>query len=284
MKSFYKAINSVFSKYGVGRFFSEHGIGRTYPIKVIHEFAKKKLRKDFAVVQGNKMFLEEDALNLSVNGVYEKFLTEVVKKEIKEGDVVLDIGSHIGYFTLIFAKLVSKTGKVFAFEPAPSSFLLLKKNIEINGYKNVVLVNKAVSNRNGKLRLFLNEKNKSDNRIYNSNNGWKSIEIESIKLDDYFKDYKRKIDLIKIDVQGAEWRVVDGMRDLLRRNKNIKLISEFWSSGLEKGGIKPFDYLDMLFKNGFVISEINEKKGKVVPLNLPKLLNESHHTNIICKK
>jgi len=68
------------------------------------------------------MFLEEDALNLSVNGVYEKFLTEVVKKEIKEGGVVLDIGSHIGYFTLIFARLVGKTGKVFAFEPAPSSF------------------------------------------------------------------------------------------------------------------------------------------------------------------
>ena len=135
----------------------------------------------------------------------------------------------------------------------------MKKNVEINGYENVVLVNKAVSNKNGKLKLFLNEKNKADNRMYNSNNGRKSIEIESIKLDDYFKGYKRKINLIKIDIQGAELKVIDGMRDLLRKNKNVKLISEFWFLGLKKGGIEPFDYLDMLFKNGFVISEINEK-------------------------
>ena len=91
-------------------------------------------------------------MRLSTRGYYEPFITAFVKDMIKEGDIVIDIGAHIGYYTLLFSKLVGKTGKVFAFEAHPDNFTLLKQNVETNGYTNVVVENKAVSNYNGKIK------------------------------------------------------------------------------------------------------------------------------------
>lgn len=128
-----------------------YGIGRLYPI----QYLLKQLKSNFAVVQGHKMFLDsKDSLGLSLKGVHEEFETELVKRMIKRGDVVLDIGANIGYYTLIFAKIVGEDGKVFAFEPDPTNFALLKRNVEINGYKNILLVQKAVSNKSGKLNYI----------------------------------------------------------------------------------------------------------------------------------
>ena len=120
------------------------------------------------------MFLDSvDSLRLSFNGVYEPCETEFVMNEIKKGDVVLDIGANIGYYTLIFARLVGEEGKVFAFEPDPENFALLKKNVEINGYHNVVLVQKAISNKTGKIRLFKFDDFKAGHRIHDSHDSRK---------------------------------------------------------------------------------------------------------------
>src|SRR2546427_3878451 len=67
---------------------------------------------------------------------------KVVKKIVKKGDTVLDLGANIGYWTCLLADLVGVTGRVFAFEPSPYNFQLLKKNVEMNGYKNVTLEQK----------------------------------------------------------------------------------------------------------------------------------------------
>jgi len=198
-----KAMLSMYRK--VVKVFSGHGLESIYPIRVAHNFILSHLKTTFAEVDGHKMFLDsKDSLSLSIYGIHEPLVTELVKKEIKKGNVVLDIGAHIGYYTLIFAKLVGEEGKVFAFEPDPTNFSLLKKNVEINGYKNVELVQKAVSNKNGKIKLYLSEENSGDHRIYNSHDGRKFIEVEAIRLDDYFKNYNGAIDFIKMDIQGAE--------------------------------------------------------------------------------
>ena len=172
---------------------------------MFNEFLISRLKSNVTEINGHKMFLDsKDTLRLSILGVHEPFETEIIKKEIKKGDTVLDIGANIGYYTLIFAELVGENGKVFAFEPDPTNFAILEKNVEANGYKNVVLVQKAVTNKPGKLGLYLNEDRKAAHRIYDPHNGSKSIEIESIKLDDYFKDYDGEMDFIKMDIEGAE--------------------------------------------------------------------------------
>ena len=116
---------------------------------------------------------------------------------------------------------------------------MLKKNVEVNGYRNVVLIQKAVSNKSGKINLYLSDDNLADHRIYDSDDGRKSVEGESIKLDEYFKDNNQTIDFVKIDIQGAEWGAVHGMRKILERNKSVKIISEFWPFGLKIFGRLP---------------------------------------------
>jgi len=276
-------------KQGV-KIFSGRGIERFYPIKVINSFiiSHLKSRSSFAEVQGHKMFLDsKDSLKLSIFGIYEPFETELVQKEIKRGDVVLDLGANIGYYTLIFAKLVGEEGKVFAFEPDPNNFSLLKKNVEINGYKNVVLVQKAVSNKTGKLKLYLCEDNLGDHRIYDSYDGRKSIEIESVLLDDYFRGRNLKIDFIKMDIQGAEGWAIQGMLNLLKENKTVKIVMEFWPIGLKRSGINPNEHLKSLVNLGFKLYKINKRKKKIEPVDIPKLLKiytlkKENHTNLLC--
>ena len=78
------------------------------------------------------------ALSLLTKNIHERWGTKIVENYVKEGDYVVDLGANIGYYTLIFAKLVGKKGKVFAFEPDKDNFRLLKKNIQTNCYSNIV--------------------------------------------------------------------------------------------------------------------------------------------------
>ncbi len=260
LASAYRKCVKVFSGYGFRRF---------YIIYVTHNFIISHIK--FAEVEGHKMFLDSHHRGISIHGTYDPFETEVLKNQIKKGDVVLDLGANIGFFTLIFAKLVGEEGKVFAFEPDPDNFSLLKKNIEINGYQNVILVHKAVSNETGKTRLYLSSE-ASDHRIYDSYDGRKSIEIETTRLDDYFNKYNGRIDFIKMDVQGAEWAVIKGASSLLQKTKNLKITTEFWPIGLKRFGVEPQEYLKLLLKHCFQLYNINEKARKIEPVNITKLL------------
>ena len=186
--------------------FYGHGLERLYPVKIVLNFLTTKLKKTDAlvVVQGHRMLLDSrDSLGLSIWGIHEPLVTKIFEKEIRNGYVVLDIGAHIGYFTLISAKLVGKNGKVFAFEPDPANFALLKKNIASNCYKNVIISQKAITSKNGKLKLHLS-KDSTGHQIDYSHSSYQTIEIESIRLDDYFRNYDENIDFIKIDAEGAD--------------------------------------------------------------------------------
>lgn len=277
----YQAVRSVFDGCG---------ICKIYPFRSLNNRILKYIKSDFIVIGGHKMFLDsEDSLGLSTGSNYEEFETELIKKGVKSGDTVLDIGANIGLYTLIFASLVGESGKVFAFEPDPQNFLLLQKNVEINGYKNVILINKAVANNNGKLKLYLCDENRGDHRIYDSHDGRESIEIESVRLDDYFKDRGGKIDLIKMDIQGSEGGAVAGMSDLLNKNNNVKILTEFWPAGLIRSGTKPEEYLSSILKRGYKLFEINKKDKRLDPADVSKLLEiytteKDNYTNLLCLK
>jgi FkbM family methyltransferase len=244
------------------------------------KWLKKNLKKWYLKdrvfeIQGNKMLLDEcDTMYLAQQQTHEPHLTEYIKREIKESDIVLDIGANIGYYTLIFAGLVGKNGKVFSFEPDPKNYFLLEKNVEINGYQSVILTRKAVSDSNGKIRLYLCEDdNSGDHRIYNSHDGRKSIETETVQLDDYFKDFFGRIDFIKIDIQGAEGLAFRGMFDILDKNRNLKIAAEFWPFGLRMCGTEPINLLESLLMRGFKIYSI-VAGGGIEPLGINKLLKE----------
>lgn len=253
-----------------------------YPIGVVYRFVISNLRTNFAEVQGHKMFLDSlDSLNLSIYEKYEPRLLEVIEKEIKPGEIVVDLGANIGYYTLIFARLVGEKGKVYAFEPDPENFALLKKNVEINGYKNVILVQKAISNQTGKTRLYLSDENVGDHQIFDSKYGRKSIEIETVTLDEYFKD--EAVDFVKIDIQGAEQAALEGATKFLQ-NKKLKIITEFCPKLLNLFHGDAGKYLDILETNFKLYDIDNDRKTSKSELLEQYTVEKENVTNLFCTR
>lgn len=253
---------------------SRYGFGKIYLIKLIHNFLKVHLRPKFVNIQGHKIFINRKDFYVCSHllnfGAWEPNETELIKREIKKGDVALDLGAHIGYYTLIFAKLVGEKGRVFAFEPAPDNFALLEKNVKVNNYSNVILERKGVLNKSGKAKLWLrSDSNKSGHRIHPINmkiHHPKPIEIDVVSLDDYFKDYNGKIDFIKLDIEGSEEEALRGMGNILKKNKKIKILAENGK------------YLKLLKKYNFKFYDIKERR----PINISS--KKADDTNLLCIK
>ncbi|TSC88415.1 MAG: FkbM family methyltransferase [Microgenomates group bacterium Gr01-1014_16] len=225
------------------------------------------------------MFIDKNdrvvSLALILNGVWEEFETEVFKKNLKRGDVVLDIGANIGYHTLIAAEIVGNNGHVYAFEPDSKNFGVLKRNVEVNGYKNVILVNKALSDKNGVGKLFLStEDNHGDFRIFGSNDDRKSVDIELVRLDSFFGNHIPKINVIKIDVQGAEALIFKGASKTLKAIKKIKVFTEFWPKALRLSGSSAEEYSHILMKNRFKIYEIDSSEKRMAEVSFQKLFEK----------
>lgn len=219
----------------------------------------------------------------------EEFEMDLFKKVLKGGDVVLDLGANIGSYTLTAAKVVGKDGHVFSFEPDGTNFSILQENVKAFKFHNVTLVRKAVTSKTGSIKLYLSDKSKGDHRIYDSRDGRKFVAIEAVCLDDYFKDYDKKIDVIKIDIQGAELVAFEGMRALLFRNEDVKIFTEFWPFGLKKFGVEPKLFLQLLISYGFRFYNISEEERRLEALTIEDLLEtytpeKENYTNLFCVK
>ncbi len=273
------------------RNFSGYGFGRILPQTKIVNFLSKRLRIDYIEHEGHKLYIGgKDKVGYFYYD-YEKNETNLVKGVIKKGDIAADLGANIGYYTLLFAKLVGKNGKVFAFEPEPKNFELLKKNIETNDYSNhrIHLIKKVIFNKSGKIKLYLNEQNTGDHKIIPSEK--KSIECEMTTLDNELKN--QKISFMKIDIQGAEGGALLGMKNILKNNKNLKIMMEFSPCRIEKTGIKIKKIVSLLNKNKFNVYEITNKGLskttfndllKKYPKNKEYINGELNETNIFLQR
>ena len=240
-------------------------------------------------IQGSEMYLDTRDVGivpfLLAWGVYEKYETDVFKALIDKGMVVVDVGANIGYYTLLAARCVGEKGKVFAFEPEPYNYSLLLKNIEINGYRNIIPSRKAVFSKTGKMKMYLDKSNLGGHSLTEANvHKSVSITIEVTSLDDYFKNSKYKIDVIKLDVQGLEMDVLEGMKNIITQNNNLKIITEFWPLGIRNSGSSPREFLNKLVESGFILYQIGRY---LEPVNINQLLkndNNKKAITLLCKK
>lgn len=245
------------------------------PIQWAKKFIIRRLKADVVEIDGHKMFLDpQDSLLLSIRGEYEPFETALIKQSVKPGQVVLDIGANIGYYTLIIARQVGEMDHVFALEPDPTNFTVLKKNVETNGYTNVTLVQKAVSNTTGHLNLYMRDDHYGDHRIYAPGDGRQAVQVEVVWLDDFFAEFECPIDFIKMDIQGAEKGVVEGMTALLKRQNHLSMLTEFWLVGLAGFGTTPKAYLDLLLAQEVELFEVIEEQEAVLPLSTIEFLHK----------
>ena len=236
------------------------GIGKIPGVSAVHGFLFQLLcpNKNIVQVQGSKMYMNPDKLPKSYIKTFQSYIlsrdweeltTEMFKKVVKEGDIVLDLGANIGFFTLLAARLVGKKGKVYAFEPEPVNYSLLIKNIEINGYDNVVPMQKAVSNAAGMVRLFLNNEDTGAHTIRQCDDNKEFVEVESVTLDEFFRDKKHPIDVIKMDIEGAEVEAFLGMERIIRENENLKIFVEFYPTAIREIGDSPEEFVHKLLED-----------------------------------
>lgn len=254
-------------------------------------FVRSLSKSNIVEIEGRKMFTQNnDGLALSVFKIYEPNQTKIVKKYVHEGDVVIDVGAHVGYYTLLMAQLVGKNGKVYSFEPDPVNFELLKKSVEINGFENVVLIQKAVSDTTEKIKLFLGDNDSAINRIYDAKLGdaKKSIDVESVTIDEYFKENDKLFNFIKIDSEGSEAKIINGMEKFLTKNRKLIMMTEFFPFLIKKSGDEPKQYLKSLENSGFELYNIlddNKETNKINSESFLKIEPDSEYcTNLLCKK
>mgnify|MGYP001329283016 FL=1 len=272
-----------------------HGKGYGKKNKLINLTVRgieSSLKTNYAQVWAGKMFLHpNDAFRLSIYGIHGAHDFKIIKNNVKDGDNVVDLGANIGYFTLILAKLVGPTGKVFAFEPDPRNLALLKKNVEYNNYKNVIIIPKAVSNVNDRCTLYTGQKTFGQNKIYKpkktKTQKFIPIDSETVRLDDFFKTngLLDKISFIKMDVEGAEFLALSGMKEILKLNKNIKIFTEAEISYLEDAGSSYDQFIDLLTENDFTFSLVDNRSETLTKVNksqLEKILNNEGSVNIFC--
>lgn len=267
---------------------SGKGFGKVPGVKKVYGFLFIQLKPTIVFVQGNMMHINPQdrgvGVHLLMKGVYEEYATELFRKMIKKGMIVVDMGAHIGYYTLMSARLVGDEGKIYAFEPYPPSYKLLVKNIQVNGYRNVIPVQKALSNKKGKVTLFLDQRVSGNNSLSRDNvpDLANSIQIESITLDEYFeKDVKNlKVDFIKMDTQGAEGLVLQGMTKIIEKNNNLKILMEFWPFGLRNMGEDPQKLLNKLKQYGFQLQRIDEQKQSIENVEVNKLMELCAETSL----
>jgi len=221
--------------------------------------------------------------------VYESGSVWAINNHLKNGQTFINIGANIGYFTLIMARAVGMEGRGFAFEPDPANFDILKRNIERHGYKNITLEQCAVGDRNGTADLYLNPRsNKGDHRLWQSNTPRERIPIKICRLDDYFRTLRRRIDFIKMDIQGAEALALSGMNSILDNAGNLDILMEFWPWGLLGCGSDPTKVLTNLINRGFQAHRINEDGSlHLIPSKtLPKMIDRPRgfHPNLWFRK
>ncbi len=314
MKKIKSFVFNSFEK--IVEFIAKAGINRkTFGAAVIYDFLFRGLwpYPEVIEVQGSKMYLgpKEKSLDMrktqkdyADNLVHEKATTALFKKIVKEGDIVVDLGANIGYFTLLASKIAGPNGKVFAFEPEPRNCSYLKKNIEINDYKQATAFQKAVSDKNGKTKLFICDYDSGHHTI-NQFSGIETygrgrdsrkiaVEIDTVALDNFLQGKTGRVDVIKMDVEGAEYLALVGMDKTLKSNRNLKMFVEFFPLLIEKMGDSPQKFIEKLLRDyNFSISVIPDDydslKHEMVKVNSAKeamsfIKKEEDHVNLFLEK
>ena len=144
--------------------------------------------------------------------------------QVKEGDVFVDVGAHVGRYTLPVAKAVGERGLVIAIEPNVENYNCLRTNIELNNLRNIVTVNAAAWSNNAKLKFYAGES--SERGSIKRKVGDNYVEVNGRSLDSLLEQVNERaqVNWIKIDVEGAEIEVLKGLNKTLEQNSPQLLV------------------------------------------------------------
>ena len=260
-------------------------------IRTLTDVAAKKLIPTSITLPYGTLFLNpEDAVvsGALALGVYETYQTELFAESIQPGMTVIDIGANIGLYTVIAGNRSGPMGRVFAFEPEPHNMDYLKKNIEANTLSaTVTAVADALSNHDGQSLLHLHRTNKGRHSLVDYQDTNDTITVRTTTLDAFLHTHStERVAVIKIDVEGAEGFVLDGMQQTLRTHHPV-LFFEFFPLALRASGHDPHAVLSTLADLGYTLYEIDETKKRTVPIAdsdaLIRLHEQENPANLFCR-
>ena len=221
------------------------------------------------------------AMFLSHAGYFEHGSELFFESLLKPNMRVIDLGANLGIYTL---RALRKKCMVFAYEPTPRTFDLLRQNIKASGFAEsgrIQAYQMAVSDQCGTINFYENPSMCGHNSIYGES-GQQPIEVSVTTLDSQL-DTLQRIDLVKMDIEGAEYHALLGMRELIRRNPDLQIIMEFAPEHIRRAGREPEALLALIHELGFTVYLINEVSAQAEPVKDEELL-QAYSVNIYLKR
>jgi len=213
--------------------------------------------------------------------IWEPYETSLITGFLKPGQVFLDVGANLGYYSLIASHLVGAAGKVVAFEPEQRNFELLSKNLGRSRFRNFTTFQSALHREEGEGLLYLSESNLGDHRL-GEDTGRERQAITLITGDIALTSLVQRVDFIKVDTQGAETFVVEGLLETIRANAaHLTMILEFWPFALEKAGSSARELLSLLEDLPLDICVIDHTADRLLPTDRDELLDFAEKTHLV---
>jgi FkbM family methyltransferase len=186
------------------------------------DFKKNKLilgKYEFQTIENDEGISTE----LQIYESHEPLTTHLIINELKQDMICVDLGSNIGYYAVIESNLIGETGKIFAIEPSPVNFPILKSNLENQKKNNFLAFNIAIGDKNEEMEFIISSKsNWSKIRMNNEkiNPEDKVIKIPVKTLDSFVNENNiTKIDILRMDVEGFEYNILLGANKILEKFK-----------------------------------------------------------------
>jgi FkbM family methyltransferase len=199
-------------------------------------------------------------------GCWEPFETRLWLASQRAGDVVVDVGANLGYFALLSALAPQSASQIHAFEPAADNFSLLQDNLTLNACEGRVRAHRlALGARDESAVLYRNDDNRGDHQVYAGDGDRGEEPIEVVRGEAFLAPCCDRIDLLKIDTQGSEWQVVDGLWGLLEAGgAKLRILVELTPFSLAIAGASGRGLVERLARLGLPMSIVDHVEGRLV--------------------
>lgn len=204
---------------------------------------------------------EEHILSFLRGGMsYEPDVTKILQKILEPGDVFIDVGANVGYFTVLGSTLVGPEGKVFAFEPDPKNIDRIKFHCANNKCDNVQIISRPASHSVEDVKFYFNKSSSGGNALWNPgeyfgdpdfNDGYTVMKSTTLS-DEFATQGIEKIKLVKIDTEGAEYSILKGAKDWLTGQSIPFIIAELNGFGLNKLDTSVEEFIEFMYSKGYL--------------------------------
>jgi len=246
-------------------------LAHIFSIKVFPGYTVKYAHKgDIAEI----IYKNEALVKVKKSFEYSSF--ELFSTLLNPGNIILDVGANSGVYSIFYSKLVGDKGRVYAFEPDTSNYSLLQKNLRLNNCNNVLVYNFALSNKESAVEMISYNPENSNLKLQGdsfkymkeiSDKSETASGIKACKLDD-LEEIKNisKIDFFKIDVEGAEFLVLQGSLNTIQKHRPV-IIFELSGEWAARFNYKPYEVLVFLNELNYKMEEYDFQQWIAKPMN-----------------